>query len=701
MPICTLRNVFLCLFSIPAAAQALTQAPDVAEDTLTARPLTEVVVRAYESNRSLLSTGAAISVLSQRDLNLRFATPTLVPALNTLPGVRMDERSPGSYRLSIRGSLIRSPFGVRNVKVYYSEMPLTDAGGNTPLNSLDPRMLGRIEVIKGPSGSLYGANTGGTVLLGGPSATPGTQSAEVGYLAGAYGLRGFSALAQTAGDRSNVTLSVNHLQSDGYRTQSLMTRDNVAFTGKIGLGEKQSLSALLLYTDLRYQTPGGLTEAQFRADPRAARPATRTLPGSVEQQAGIFQKTGYLGLVHTANWSTNWQTNAVVYGSLTNLENPFITNYEKRTDRGYGGRVVARYSRTLEGGFGVVTSFGGEIQRNRTGSLNYGNRGGQIDTLQTDDALWATQGSVFLQSELKLPYGLILTAGVSRNQLTYDFTRYRQGRFPGPGPQNRGFDPVWLGRLSVLKALGEKAGLYLNVSSGYSGPTSQEMLSSAGFFNATLNPERGQQAELGLRGRLVDRLQFDLVGYTLKLRETIVRRSQENGAEFFVNAGRTDQYGLETYLSYDLLRPEAGQRGAALKLWQSLTLSNYRYRDYQQLTTDLSGNRVPGVAPVAGVWGLDASLPTGFYAYVTFQFLPPFALNDANTAMSDPTRQLQATVGYRRAFGKHLTANLYAGGDNLLDQTYSIGYDLNAVGNRYYNAAPRRNFTVGLRLGIK
>ncbi|MEJ0103149.1 MAG: hypothetical protein WDO19_11585 [Bacteroidota bacterium] len=38
--------------------------------------------------------------------------------MNNTPGVRMEERSPGSYRLNLRGSTLRSPFGVRNVKVY-------------------------------------------------------------------------------------------------------------------------------------------------------------------------------------------------------------------------------------------------------------------------------------------------------------------------------------------------------------------------------------------------------------------------------------------------------------------------------------------------------------------------------------------------------------------------------------------------------
>jgi len=123
--------------------------------------------------------------------------------------------------------------------------------------------------------------------------------------------------------------------------------------------------------------------------------------------------------------------------------------------------------------------------------------------------------------------------------------------------------------------------------------------------------------------------------------------------------------------------------------------------NYKQLAVDLSGNRVPGVAPLMSVWGLDYTHAKGVYAHLTFQFLPPFALNDANSAMSDPTRLLQATAGYRRSLGRHLVADLYAGGDNLLNQTYSLGYDLNAVGNRYYNAAAPRNFTVGLRLEIK
>mgnify|MGYP000217431841 CR=1 FL=1 len=693
----------LLLTIAPALAQLPVGVSAGDSDTLIARPLDEVVVRAYESNRLLLTTAASVGLLSRRDLVQRFATPTLVSAMNTLPGVRMDERSPGSYRLSIRGSLIRSPFGVRNVKVYYQDMPLTDAAGNTPLNALDVRMLGRVEVIKGPSGSLYGANTGGTVLLSGPAVAPGTNRVEVNALAGSYGQIGYAVLAQTTTDRSAITLNVSHLQANGYREHSRMSRDNVAFTGTFRPDDRQTLTALFIYSDLAYQTPGGLTEAQFRANPQASRPATRTLPGSAEQGAGVYQKLGYLGLSHTMAWNSHWQTTNVLYGSSTEFNNPFITNYERRTDQGIGVRSVTRFAQTeAKSSVPITLVFGGEWQTNRTGSRNFGNRRGQPDTLQTDDELRAKQGNVFVQEEMNLTQiGLLVTLGLSRNETGYDFNRYSIAGKPGPGPQQRGFTPAWLLRVSALKTLGQSASVFFNVSSGYSAPTSQEVLSSAGFFNADLNPERGIQAELGLRGRLANRLQFDLVGYSSQLRETIVRRSQANGAEFFVNAGNTLQTGLETSLRYDLLRQSDTGRGSRFTIWQNLTLANYTYLNYRQLAVDLSGKNVPGVAAFTGVWGGDYIHSSGLYAHLTFQFLPPFALNDANSALADPTRLLQATAGYRRNLNKHLTADLYVGGDNLLDQTYSLGYDLNAVGNRFYNAAPRRNFTVGIRLEVK
>ena len=51
---------------------------------------------------------------------------------------------------------------------------------------------------------------------------------------------------------------------------------------------------------------------------------------------------------------------------------------------------------------------------------------------------------------------------------------------------------------------------------------------------------------------------------------------------------------------------------------------------------------------------------------------------------------------YDESFKNKINFNLYAGADNVLDETYSLGNDINAAAGRYYNAAPRRNFYFGI-----
>ena len=98
-----------------------------------AAQLDTVLVRGFESNSTLLKVPASISIITAADL-YKVSTSSLLPSFNGIAGVRMEERSPGSYRLSVRGSLLRSPFGVRNIKVYVDDFIFTDAGGNTYLN---------------------------------------------------------------------------------------------------------------------------------------------------------------------------------------------------------------------------------------------------------------------------------------------------------------------------------------------------------------------------------------------------------------------------------------------------------------------------------------------------------------------------------------------------------------------------------------
>jgi len=151
----------LCTFIIDSSFAQQKDSLNNSNDTVS---LQNVTVTAFASQGKWKDAPVSIAVVTKNSLQ-RYDIASLVPSMNTVAGVRMEERSPGSYRFSIRGSLLRSPFGVRNIKIYWDDIPFTDATGNTYLQLIDVNDVNSVEIIKGPSASFYGANTQGTVIL--------------------------------------------------------------------------------------------------------------------------------------------------------------------------------------------------------------------------------------------------------------------------------------------------------------------------------------------------------------------------------------------------------------------------------------------------------------------------------------------------------------------------------------------------------
>src|SRR5690349_2130679 len=198
------------------------------EEKDTAINLEEVVVRSFEQNRNAGAATASVKIIERNNAD-RYSKTSLVNGFNTGAGVRMEERSPGSYRINIRGSSLRSPFGVRNVKVYWNGIPLTDPGGNTYFNQLAFNNFSSIEIFKGPAGSLYGAGTGGLVLVNtlNGSWKPGVS---LEHIRGSYGLNNVFATMKMGGDDNRSMVTYAHNGNDGYRVQSAMRRDNASWS---------------------------------------------------------------------------------------------------------------------------------------------------------------------------------------------------------------------------------------------------------------------------------------------------------------------------------------------------------------------------------------------------------------------------------------------------------------------------------------
>ncbi|MDB5247231.1 MAG: TonB-dependent receptor, partial [Segetibacter sp.] len=402
-----MKKVLLCfLIALSCFTNAHSQTTE--QDTLEVKTLEEIVVRGYEQNRRLQETGAAVSVINQKQLQ-SFGNASILPAVNAVPGIRMEERSPGSYRLSIRGSSLRSPFGVRNVKIYYDGIPFTDPGGNTYLNQLSFYNFSSIEILRGPGSSLYGAGTGGVMLI---NSTPNRSENQlsVNYSRGSYNANLLNLSAITGNDGFQNTVSYTHQSSDGYREQSAMRRDIISWDSKVISSEKQSLSAHVLLGDLYYETPGGLTLRQFNANPKAARPAAGGFPSAVQNNAAIKQKMFWAGIEHSYAFSHHFKNSTSVYGAFAQITNPAIRNYEKRLEPNFGGRSTFTYSTNINGAKLVVVS-GAEYQQGFSTIKVYKNRNGNIDSLQTDDEVNNRQATIFAQADLAFGKGWIVTGG--------------------------------------------------------------------------------------------------------------------------------------------------------------------------------------------------------------------------------------------------------------------------------------------------
>ncbi|HET6767763.1 MAG TPA: TonB-dependent receptor plug domain-containing protein [Chitinophagaceae bacterium] len=655
--------------------------------------LQEIIVKAYEQNRKLMQVPTAIAVITQPQL-LRFNNTNILPALNSNPGIRMEERSPGSYRLNIRGSSLRSPFGVRNVKTYYNDIPYTDPGGNTYLNQLGFYNIRSAEVIKGPGSSLYGAGTGGVLLLNTNQANwhPGLS---FDFSAGSFALNNLNTNLRLGTEAVQNTLNYLQLSSNSYRDHSEVDRKVFTWDLNAHVSEKGRITAHFLWSDLFYQTPGALTLSEYRTNPKGARPRVGQTPGSSENKAAIFQKIFLAGITFNQKISEHIQNTTSFYGASTRLLNPTIRNYGRTSEPHTGGRTFFQFDKKINERSKLNIVTGVEFQQGLSSVRIYSNKTGNPDTLQTDDEINNRVFFAFAQATLELPKDWFITAGASLNSQNLAITRLSTSPVI---EQKRKYKNKLAPRLAILKQLTSSLSAYASVARGFSPPTTAEILPSSGIIATGLDPEDGINYEAGLRGDLNRRrIYFDINAFYFALKNTIVQRRDANGADYFVNAGSTKQLGLETYLSWQLLN-NPRKMIADLKISISHTWNDFTYKEFKQVNTDFSGNELPSVPPQIISAGVDLVTKPGVYLNINYYYADPIPLNDANTEYASSYNLLGARTGWKKHLHPKVLMDLFLAADNIFDVTYSLGNDINAFGGRYYNAAAPFNFAGGIAL---
>lgn len=649
--------------------------------------LQEITVEAFRTHQTANKGTATVHILNRQTAD-GYNKLSLLSGMNTISGVRMEERSPGSYRLNIRGSSLRSPFGVRNVKVYWNNIPLTDPGGNTYFNQLAFNNFSRIEVVKGPPSSMYGAGTGGLVLLN--SLYNWKPGADAEYITGSYNLQNILTSLRFGNNDACHEITYAHNQSSGYREQSKLRRDNFSWSSRYKVHEKYTISTGILYNDMYYQTPGALTRAEYDENPRAARPAAGGFPGAVNAKAAIIQKNITLGITNQYAFSRLISGTTTLYGSYTDLRNAAVRNYERRQEPHAGIRSTVDIS--LNNSFAQsMISAGVEWQRGYNNIRVSQNKNGNPDTLQTDDDVRQTASTLFVQAHTTLQKKWMLTAGLGLNKNSNHFTRLTS--YPVK-TITLTYPATLMPRFAIWRQLNTRGAVLLNISRGFSAPTTAELLPSTSILNTSLQAEKGWNYELTARYALLQqKLQVSITGFYFDMQNALVQKRDISGADYFENAGAIQQKGLEAQANY--LYTTHNQFVKKIQTHIAYTLHDFTYGNYVNNNVNYKDHILPSVPKHSIAATIAIQTRTGIYLHSSWYYAGNIFLNDANTAAAPAYHLITGRLGYIVPLTTH-QLNIYAGIDNILNEKYSLGNDINAAAGRYFNAAPGRNFYIGI-----
>ena len=658
--------------------------------------LPEVTLQAYSSRSSPNRIPASVAFIPGQILNNNDQS-SLQPALNTIPGVIMESRGyGGSHRLNIRGSSLRSPFAVRNVKMYLDGVPLTGADGQTPLELIDAADIASIEIIKGPAGSMYGSGNGGVLLLRSAEIDSGEVNIQSGIQAASFG--GYRANTTVAAGfkTSQLRISHNWQEYDGFREQEFNRKQQLSLSLKQQLNAHQQLTLWGTYYNGNWGLPGSLTKEQADSFPRQA------IPYSVLNNASLQRERWVRAISQSGQWGQYFDHFITLNYHKAHKVNPYGTSafnsgFKNENSESLSGRAVGNFRRSWSD-FKIQFNAGAEWQTETYSILEQSISLGEPQDFKYFYDIGYRQAMMFTQSDLNWKELFFITGGFSYNN-NEQFVRGRNAsefHFDTTTTWGKTFLPRLALSIQPFKGLF----LYRSYSAGVANPTVFEMIDQENnTYNLALTSERGNLHELGVKHHAEElHLDYSLALYHFEITDAILPYSMESTSgesiQLFHNAGSTIQRGLEWMLKYES-RKNANTMSIAI--WNNGTVNNHRFAQYEVNQSILNGNRIPGIPLTQMNSGVQLQM-RGFSFSLIDYWTDRMPADNGNSTWTPAYHLLNVMTSYRFELMRNFECSVHAGINNLFDSNYSSFLSLNATGSRYYNPSAPINFFCGMHL---
>lgn len=662
--------------------------------------LNEVLIKTDNFQTELRRIASSISLLSPIEIQSNDQI-NIAPVLNMTPGVYMHNATLTTNRITIRGIGSRNLFGTSKIRAYYQDIPLTNGSGETTIEDIELKGVGRMEILKGPSSSLYGAGLGGTIQMI-PDKGQFDQykvSGEAQF--GSFGLQRYLLTANLGNKTNSALLTYSNTQKEGYRDNNETDRQTLTLSSNHYLDEKNNLIAIANFIRLRAEIPSSLNEEDYLNEPEKA-------AFTWGQAQGFEDYDKFLaGLSWNHTYGGEAKQITSIFGSFNDAyeARPFNILEENTFGLGLRSRFVNQnriFKKSLQWTAGV------EFFYDRNSYQTYENlyrdfppgTGSVQGELLSDFSENRYYLNLFADSKLQLSERANLDFGFNINQTNYrlddDFDE-NDTDFSG----DYSFDLMFSPRIGLTYQFNDKNMAYAQISHGFSPPKLEETLLPDGLINTEIQPENGWNYEIGSRGRFIkDIFQYEISLYLMDVDDLLVARRTGDDQFIGVNAGQTELKGMEIGLSYFLLRSEK----ISISHANALSLNAHEFKEFEDLDEDYSGNDLTGVPSHTFNSQLYFNSSVGIYGYVNYYGVGKIPVTDDNSIYSDAYQVVNVKLGYRKSLGSNWQLDLYGGINNLFDEKYASMLQINAgsfggSAPRYYYPGEPINFYSGLRLG--
>ena len=716
-PIRFVRQPVALVVALCCAWAAHAQDPGV-QATPDAGALSPVVVTGERSGGGVWRGAASVDVVGGDELREGQAQVNLSESLGRVPGlvIRNRQNYAQDLQISMRGYGARATFGVRGVRLFVDGIPASAPDGsgqaaNFPLGNAD-----RVEVVRGPMAALYGASSGGALLL---YTEDGQQPAQwrTGVVVGSDGL--WRASTQVSGQTGtpqapgwSYALDVSGFATEGTRPQS--AADRTTANMKLSRSHEGGRTVLVFNRHNSFALdPQGLERKDFD------RSAVETDPGAIRFNTRKTVSQTQLGLAFEQALGNGHKLELMGYGGQREVvQFQSIAESAQNAPRSSGGVIDLnrdywgwnarwRHEGDWQGGrlslsAGLASDHQSDSRKgyeNFTGTSANPTAIGVRGKLRRDEVNRAQTLDPYLQTEWRTK-DLTLMGGVRQTSTKYESNdRYSVG-INGDDSGSRSYKAT-LPVVGLRWQWSPAVQAFASIGKGYEIPTLNEVAyrsdNSAGF-NDQLNAARSTSSELGLRGR-ADQLRWSATAFDIRTDDEIVVQNNTGGRTTFQNAGRTLRQGLELSGEW---------RTGPVTLTSAYTWMRADYQDAFMTCVETlcpnvkpqvqipGGNRMPGL-PKQQLFA-QAAWDTGWAgSRITLEarHVGRVMVNDLNTDAAAAHTLFNLGVQFKQERGDW-TLREFVRVDNLSDQKHAGSVIVNDGNKRFFEPGPGRKLLLGL-----